>query len=67
MGQVLQTDDAAQDRSVSSMTCRGIAYISNLAVGLDARRQGVGAALLHSAEQVLHGSPTVAAAMCVEL
>lgn len=34
------------------MASKGIAYVSNLAVSSDARRQGVGRALLQSAERV---------------
>ena len=50
--QEVQTTDDAQQRRVTGMTCRGIAYISNLAVAEHVRRNGIGSALLRAAEAV---------------
>ncbi|KAK9807962.1 hypothetical protein WJX73_008236 [Symbiochloris irregularis] len=43
---------ADQRRQLAAMTCGGIAYISNLAVTVEMRRQGIGLELLRAAEQM---------------
>lgn len=44
---------ADQRQQLAAMACGGIAYISNLAVMVDMRRQGIGLELLRAAEQVM--------------